>query len=387
MNPSRRNAPRLALTGLLGAAWLMGCQAVAPVLGSLATAFAQDLLAAASVNYSPRYALQVEELLTLLARHASGLDLQPQLAQSGYQPPSPDYARSQPGYGGYGGYGQPGYGQPGYGQPGYGQPGYGQPDYGQPGYGQPGYGQPGYGQTGYGQTGAGSQDPYARPGPTAPQPGGYGGYPGASPTYGTRGIGPPVEPLAMGLALVAQRAGSDRLETIADGDTLRDGRGDPRRGDRLKVQFEANCTCYVYIIGIDATGFVAQIFPDPQGTAGNPVTPGARLVLPEGTQWWALDDNRGVEQIFFVAARTARPDIEASIAALATQPRQLQVATPQPVREPAAMPPTRGLVRVDMAEPVAAPQAPQSAPPIVLTQFTAPPEAQDLIVTRWFHHQ
>jgi len=364
MNGSQRNAPRLALTGLLAAAGLMGCQAVAPVLGSLATAFAQDLLAAASVNYSPRYALQVEELLTLLARHASGLDLEPQLAQSGYRPPSPDYAQNQPAYGGYG-----------------------QPGYGQPGYGQPGYGQAGQGQPGYGQTGTASHDPYAQPGPPATQPGGYSGYPSAAPPYGTRGIDAPAEPIAISVALVAQRAGSDRLETIADGDTLRDGRGDPRRGDRFKVQFEANCACYVYIIGIDATGFVAQIFPDPQGSAGNPVRPGARHVLPEGTQWWALDDNRGVEQIFFVAARTPRPDIEASIAALAAQPRQLQVATPQPVREPAGIPLTRGLVRVDVAAPVAAPDTRTSEEAIALTRFMAPPEAQDLIITRWFNHE
>src|SRR5690554_596715 len=84
---------RAVVLFLVAPALVAGCANVAPRLTNLAVAFAQDLLAAVSVNYSPRYATQVEELLVALAREVSSLPLEAQLAHSGYRPPPPDYAR------------------------------------------------------------------------------------------------------------------------------------------------------------------------------------------------------------------------------------------------------------------------------------------------------
>ena len=204
--------------------------------------------------------------------------------------------------------------------------------------------------------------------------------------YQTRSIGA-AAPVSLGVALLARRAGTDELEAIDDGDTLVDGRGDPSRGDLLRIHFQANCTCWVYVIGIDATGYVARIFPDPDSALSNPVTAGANYLMPGGSQWWALDDHRGVEQIYFVASRERRPDIEAAIEQLAGQPRQLNSGSYQPVSEPAIVPVTRGLVKVAAPAPVGVPMG-EGAPAVVTpTIFTNAESATDVVVTRWFRHE
>lgn len=334
-----------------------GCQAITPALTSLIMAFGQDLLAATAVNYSPRYAVEVENLLAVLARHATGLEFQGQLDQAGYQPPPPSYAQRQESYDPYGQ------------QSGYQTGGYQDPYAAQT---------PAYGQAVY-------QDPYSAP-QDEPVPGYQDPYAVPAGGYQTRSAGADA-PVSLGVALLAQRAGSNQLEAIDDGDTLVDGRGEPSRGDLLRVHFQANCACWVYVVGIDATGYVARIFPDPDGALNNPVTPGANYLMPGGSQWWALDDQRGVEQIYFIASREPRPDIEAAIEQLAGQPRQLNTGSYQPVSEPAIVPVTRGLVKVEAPAPVAVPMG--SAAPAVVTPtiFSNAEQDTDVVVTRWFHHE
>lgn len=398
----RAVAQRLALAGVFCSGALAACQSVGPALKSLAIAFGQDLLAATSVNHSPRYALHLEELLVILARQATGMDFQPQLASSGYRPPPPEYAQPAPGPYGYppqGGYGQPPQ-QPGYGyplpqQPGYGypspQPGYGDPS-AQPAYGYPGqsadYGYPSQ-ESGYGYPDQGGATTYPTTEQSAGYPDPYSGYrsgsDGRAGTRSVRAAGP--EPLALGTALLVQRAGSEVLEQIDDGAVLRDGRGDVTRSDRIKVHFQSNCACYVYVIGIDATGKVARIFPDAEDGRTNPVVPGENYLLPGGSQWWALDDYRGIEQIYFVAAREPRPQIEQALRALAETGSGDVSRNYRAVAEPAIPPPTRGLVKIDVARPVPMPVAGVTDSAVRPTVFTGAESGVDVVVTRWFRHE
>ena len=343
---------------------LAACATMVPALTNLAVAFAQDLLASASVNYTPRYAIQVEELLVALAAQGSKLPLQPQLADSGYRPPPPDYVQhSQP---------QPGYG--GDSDP------YAQNQQG--GFQDP-YDQ--VQQGGFQDTYAGNQPetypvPDARTPPLADYPAAPEPY--AQSTARTRSARPPIN---MNALLLAQKAGSHELVTVEDGQVLRDGRGDPARGDRLKVQFQTNCACYVYVLGIDATGYVANIFPDPDDPGlGNPVEPGTQYVLPRGEDWWGLDDYRGVEQVYFVASRVPRPDIEGAMRNLGDLPRQLSPDAYRPVNEPAVVP-TRGMVKVSAPRQVSV-QAGSSVDNVMATTFEAV-EGEDLVITRWFRHE
>lgn len=530
---------------------LAACEAIAPALTQLGLGFGQDVMAAASVNYSPRYAREIETLLVAMAQQMTGVQFQAQLAAAGYAPPPPRYARQNSPYGygqaqygqdpnayspdgqnyngydpsqaqygqtsnGYGQqygqrqygtasneygqqqYGQPanGYGQPqqsqygqtnGYGQPqypqqtqygqtnGYGQPpypqqqpqygqttGYGQPPYPQqPQYGQPtnGYGQPQYaqqqaqyGQTtdGYAQPQYGVQQPQYGPatnGYAQPQ---YGSDPngGQQPQYGpaqqgadvaantpdlagaaslpAEALGLPdangainetatpetlgadvrpgdnadpapagdvfvatrsIQPVRVTLDLLVQRAGAVRdapLEVIDDGAVLHDGSGDPAAGDRLKVRFTASCACYLYVIGIDATGYVATIFPDAESGLGNPVQANRQYLLPEQGTWWGLDAQRGIEQLHVVASYVERPDIEQALDKLSREARR-PVATYRGVVEVVEIPSTRGLVKVKETPKVGATSG--GTQTTVATVFHGSNEDIGIVATRWFHHE
>ena len=382
---------------LIGLTTLMlGCEVVAPALTALVISFGQDLIAAASVNHAPRYAQEMEALLIALARQSTGLQMQPILAQSGYQRPPPRYVvnqqqanqRQNTGYNQNNGpYAQPDdpYAQPNdpYAQPDdpYAQPNdpYAQSDdaYAQPNdpYAQPddAYAQP--------------NDPYAQPDdPYAQQ---NDPYAQANDPYATgsgsammRGI----KPIELEATILTQRAGSTNLVAIEDGEILRDGGSNPASGDLLKVHFSANCACYVYVIGVDATGYVAQIYPDAEEGHANPVAPDQSFMVPQGPlDWWAMDAFKGVEQVFFVASFTPRDDIEQVLERMANIPRSAQPQDYQPVRKPVTIPVTRGLVKVK-TQPVLV-QVASGTQSITPTLFSTEETGGELVVTRWFMHE
>ncbi len=416
---------------------LFGCETVGPALTSLALAFGQDLIAAASVNHAPRYAVEVESLLVALASQATGMQFQSQLAASGYQAPPPRYQRQNNGgyqdvYASnnpYGGQSNNPYAQQStdpYGQ----QPSdpYAQQS-GDP-YAQqssdPYAQQPSdpyaqqsgdpytqesgdpYAQQSSDPYAQQSSDPYAQQSgdpyaqsssdpytqqasdpyaqqsndPYAQRQDAYANRPQPGTAYPVRGL----TPMQMDVTILAQRAGTNRLVEIEDGDTLVDGGDDPASGDLLKVQFRTNCDCFVYVIGVDATGYVAQIYPDPEENHRNPVRSGTSYLVPAGREdWWALDAFKGIEQVYFVASYVQRDDIEATLGSLAGMPRNVDPATYRPVAQPAVVPATRGLVKVK-ARPVQVPSG-NSTVEITPTTFSSQQPGNEVVVTRWFRHE
>lgn len=188
--------------------------------------------------------------------------------------------------------------------------------------------------------------------------------------------------LALDAAIFVRRSGATTLETVYDGDVLYDGGPDPASGDLLQFYFSSNRDAWVYVIGIDATGYVAQIFPDPAAGLGNPVQAGREYVLPGGNQWWGLDAQPGAEQVYFVASEMPRDDIEQVIERLLAQPREISGAGYVPVRRPAVVR-TRGLVRVGDAagSPAGMPSAPAG------DTWYAPASSSEVVLTRWFLHE
>jgi hypothetical protein len=305
------------------------CSAVQPALKTLAIAFGQDLISSASVNYSPRYAEQVESLLLALARKGTGLDLEPRLAATGYQPPGPDYNGRQ---------------QNSQDNKAYSASESYDPDYDY--YDSAGYDDPGYTSSDY-------------------DSGDYSGdYDG----------------LALDVAIFVQRAGSTTLEPLEDGDVLYDGGFDPARGDLLRFAFLSNQDTHVYVIGIDATGYVAQIFPDPEEGTGSFVQGQREYRVPQNGQWWGLDAQAGVEQVFFVASATPREDIEQVVNGLLRQPRQLATNRYEPVRRPAIVR-TRGLVKVGGSQPAA------NQGMLTKATYYSPEQTSEVVLTRWFMHE
>jgi Domain of unknown function (DUF4384) len=344
--------PRSILVICAGLA-LPACQALPPVVSKALVGFGQDVLAAAAQNFAPQYAASVQNLFYAMAETATGMPF----AQT------PDNAEATDGYVDETYAGEDVYAQETYAgdtdQGSYDAVQYPQENHSGGDYGQEDY-TAGYSEEPYGNTSTGGM-------PVAQQ--------------GVAGI-------SLEVALLAQQRTSNgqvRMRPVQDGDVLYDGRGDPARGDKIKIFFAANCACYVYVIGIDATGYVASIFPEGGGHATSRVQPGERYLVPDGTTWWGLDDYRGVEQIYFIVSRERRLDIENQVANLAGQ-RPPIPANYRPVQEPAIVPTTRGLVQVQSAAPAAVPTE-YGSEQISPTSFQSTVADADLVVTRWFRHE
>lgn len=320
--------------------------------------FGQDMLAAAAHNFAPQYASSMQNLLFAMAETATGAPFTQQAYQGNHSHGDAQHQEGHydPGAGGYGG---SGYDQGEY------QHQHDSQDYDESHFGQGNYGQGGFDESSYSQSG------YAQVAQAQP------------PSYPQR-RGPGLE-----VALLAQQRTPDgqvRLRPVNDGDVLRDGRGDPAQGDKIKIFFSTDCACYVYVIGIDATGYVAQIFPEGDFRAAGHVLPGQKFLLPEGTSWWGLDDTRGIEHIYFIASRERRHDIEDLVVQLAGQRPPLPVDY-RPVREPAVVAMTRGLVQVQSAAPTVVPTEYGASQQVSPTLFQATVEDADLVITRWFRHE
>ena len=332
MKATFRAGRSVALAGLVCAA---GCASVAP-LAPLAVKWGADLISAAANNYSPQYSQQIESLLLAVysdqvAKRMPGQQVA-QAGQAAYPAPAGQTQPYPP------------------------------------------------------SSGAASNAPYqSQAVSSSSDP-----YPAPSLASSLTTASPTASAIVLDVAILAQRA-SDRAarrtepQPIQDGEVLRDGGSDPRKGDVVKFSFRANCDCYVYVVGVDATGYVARIFPE---KSGKPVRANQQYVVPQGTTWYGLDQYKGTEQVFFIASRKPRPDVEKSLQQLAQTPRSSLSRSYRPVRE-AALPDaaTRGLVKVNMG--TKSTVTSESGQPYSFTPqaFAAQPGTDDVVVTRWFRHE
>jgi hypothetical protein len=340
---------RLALAGLT---FVVGCGSVAP-FAPLAVKWGADLISAAATNYSPQYSKQLESLLLAVysdqvAKRMPGQ----QVGQAGQVAYPSSAGQAQP--------------------------------YPAPAYpASPTQADP------YPSIGAASSNPYPSQASSLASTQ-QGATTNASSPYPSIGSSQTTSPISLDVAILAQRA-SDRAARrtepvpIQDGEVLRDGGSDPRKGDVTKFSFRTNCDCYVYVIGVDATGYVARIFPE---KGGKPVRANQQYVVPQGTTWYGLDQYKGTEQVFFIASRKPRQDLEKSLQQLAQTPRSTLSRNYRPVREAALPDPaSRGLVKVNMG--TKSTVSSESGQPYSFTPqaFAAQPGSDDVVVTRWFRHE
>jgi hypothetical protein len=231
-------------------------------------------------------------------------------------------------------------------------------------------------------------------------------------------------PLALDVAILQKTTGNNVIP-IEDGAILRDGRGDPRRGDQFKITFRANIGCFVYVVAADATGYVEPVFPHSDDAYINPVAAGVQYEIPRSasSSWYGLDDYRGIEQFFFIASRQPRSDIERILNDLLSRGAQRKpvnqtiavteptVITSMPITQgiPGKCNNTRGIVRVsdcietrgivrvesgqanlfqdlnaggNMSIPIGNGRAYKYSPETFMTAG-----GNDLVFTRWFRHE
>ena len=193
--------------------------------------------------------------------------------------------------------------------------------------------------------------------------------------------------IGLDVALVRKtiRNGTPVILPIKDGEILRDGRGNPQAGDKFRIMFRPNSEAYVYIIAVDGSGWAQGIFPTPTSPFANPVQPGEQYVTPEESNWFSLDQFRGVETIFFVASHEPRKDIEDLFKGIMGRERPAS-ATPRQVSQAAIIPNGYGGAQPSQT-PFGLTLTSGGQQEIVPTSFLAKTAGEDLRITRWFRHQ
>jgi hypothetical protein len=121
--------------------------------------------------------------------------------------------------------------------------------------------------------------------------------------------------------------GADTMILINDGDVLKGGRGNTQAGDKFRIMFRTNSDSYGYVIAIDGSAWVQDVFPSLTSPFVNPVKQDQQYIIPKNNNWLSLDQFQGIETIYFVASQEKRQDIEASEVQL-----HLPFAKGQPVR-------------------------------------------------------
>ena len=224
----------------------------------------------------------------------------------------------------------------------------------------------------------GTADPYR----TTPDQG-YASNPGAEQPYQeATGV-----PIRLDVALIKKTIlnGAEVVVPIQDGDVLRDGRGNAHAGDKFRIMFRANTNSYVYVIAIDGSAWAQGVFPPLTSPFANPVKQGQQYVIPEGNNWFSLDQFRGIETIFFVASQHRRQDIEKIVAQIAGQERHPK-ATPAQVTVPPIIP-ARFQGQAASTSPFMLSTTTGQGQSVLPTTFFTEKAGEALRVTRWFQHQ
>jgi hypothetical protein len=140
------------------------------------------------------------------------------------------------------------------------------------------------------------------------------------------------QPISLDVALLKKSGPTaEDVAPLPDGGVVR---GDPSGGaDRFRVYFKPNVASYVYVVAIDATGWVQPVFPTSFGPDLAPTSPDATTLLPDPTHWFAVDAIQGVYHVYFVASQQRRKDLEAQLQDFLSRTRVMPPA-PRAVEQP-----------------------------------------------------
>ncbi|MDR4494787.1 MAG: DUF4384 domain-containing protein [Nitrospirales bacterium] len=218
----------------------------------------------------------------------------------------------------------------------------------------------------------------------------YPNQPETSPEYQSaqpQTTQPTSEPISLDVLLVKKHVvnGVQSYLPIKDGDILLDGRGNAQAGDKFRVMFRAKTDCYIYVIAVDGSAWAQGLFPSASSPFANPVKAGKQFVLPEGNNWFSLDQFKGIETIFVVASLARRQDIEQIMTTISGRERN-PTDKPQSVSEPAIVPDGYAGARPS-SSPFAFQTSQEGRQELLPTTYFVKTAGEDLRITRWFRHQ
>lgn len=163
---------------------------------------------------------------------------------------------------------------------------------------------------------------------------------------------------------------------LDDGDVL-------RSSDNYKFQVGCNLDCYAYIAQLDATGKMDPILPSAYVDSINPLSADSIYSLPGNDNWFYLDNNTGLEQVYFIFSKTPRDDIEEIFQQLTSENQNLKQVEKVSIQEKMTL--TRGIAGVRRGNTQTVQQSNGSTGQYISTVING--SGADLVLTRWFKHQ
>jgi hypothetical protein len=128
-------------------------------------------------------------------------------------------------------------------------------------------------------------------------------------------------PIALDVALLRKSGpAAEDVAPLADGEVLRRGDG-AGGGDRFRLYFRPNVDSHIYVVVVDATGWVQPIFPPTFDGQASRVTGGNTTLLPDDSHWFGLDEQPGVYNLYFLASLHERADLEKQLQEFASKER------------------------------------------------------------------
>jgi hypothetical protein len=167
---------------------------------------------------------------------------------------------------------------------------------------------------------------------------------------------PTADPITLTMSMRGSRVGKDKKKTtfpVLDGDSL-------KTGDDVVMHVSVNQPAYVYVVQFYGDGTSAVLFPQecptdkprpPEGCGDVVAQPGKLLRVPEGTDWFTLDENTGTEHVYFLASREPIAKADKAIAGLIDNIRRTNVEAPPPPPERKTKPPVEPTNKVAPVEP------------------------------------
>ena len=81
--------------------------------------------------------------------------------------------------------------------------------------------------------------------------------------------------------------------------------------DNYRLQLEPDQACHIYVFQLTASGALVQLFPDQaDAVPQNPLRQGQKRYLPSESTWFYLDENKGQESLYLIAATQPLPEIQ-----------------------------------------------------------------------------
>jgi len=114
-------------------------------------------------------------------------------------------------------------------------------------------------------------------------------------------------------------------------------------GDCFKINFETNENCYVYVLLYGSGGIAQRLFPHEQIHLDNAIRGGTPYALPDGENWYYLDDVRGTETVYLVASYEPMRDIADLLTRMTQADQDSKSVLSQQIQQDVGRVRTRGL--------------------------------------------